>query len=798
MSPKVLEKLTSTDRSRLSRETILNWFRRKKREKLRALQREIVEAAKAGAKKKLETLKKIIIDNTKRELSKIKGLAKKELEQKAKEFAVAVIDVAKGKKSIEEVAKKYIAVLGTEKDKLFNSWVENNPNGKIKPIEDDPKYMAMREIADEKDRAEVFMMLGLIEKHLGGKEVALRILQKNKTKSKVNIEGIRKFFTRKRTIYKLGFWYGTRIIKWDPDHSLWVSSAFHEKSIGKLKYVEVGGTLQMDYYKIAVKGWWAHDTNDKNSNNFIDDIGKHFQKHVLGKTLRGGGYGDEWLGFNLVDSLQHIRGELYPEKTKLKPGQRDSGLNPAEEDAVLDSLKKLESESSNIYKQKIQKELLAWFKEEAKNKWVPLNKKIIGKMGFVYGPTTGNYLYRYVPSQKRVYAIAIQGTKVDPAYGYGSYIEIKDNKLGTWKGTKEAKKSAAKAKAAAENMLKTQVLDKLSDKERKKELALHRVETKKGTKKEKLTVTKGWLVYIKSVIPRTVNHDRLKEEYLDKVHAKFKNYLIKNKKHSKDLAEELTILRVEFLENQINSKIEEDEVLQKALEEKPEMKLEIRIDSKDEVIVKPAREERVLYNKHKAEIERAEAALTSPKSVIQSTYEKLEKKVKKWFGPLAPAVMWILDAFFNIKEKITKLISGKGGRLTGVVLGALGVKTGKEILGSKSMTQRLFDKILKGKRKRKTLKRKMFFATDVKLKYAKIVIPKGKGIRPGSEFDVWLRGVGKVRTYTRKAKKKKLSIAMFFGKKEKYMFKDNEITIKKGTTIPKDTVIPKGARIVRV
>ena len=110
--------LTKNEREKLSREVLLSWFRRK-REKLKALQDEIRESTISER----ETMKSKIIENTRKELDKVKSLAEREKQRRAEEFAEAVISVGDEMVDLEAILKKYDRQ--EQEEKMFFGYLDH-------------------------------------------------------------------------------------------------------------------------------------------------------------------------------------------------------------------------------------------------------------------------------------------------------------------------------------------------------------------------------------------------------------------------------------------------------------------------------------------------------------------------------------------------------------------------------------------------------------------------------------------------------------------------------------------------
>lgn len=95
--------LSENEKNKLSRERILSWYKRKKFEKLKGLQKALIDATYSER----EEIKKIIMKNTKAELAKQKEIVKEEIDKRAEKFAQEIINVADGIGNIDMVIRKY-------------------------------------------------------------------------------------------------------------------------------------------------------------------------------------------------------------------------------------------------------------------------------------------------------------------------------------------------------------------------------------------------------------------------------------------------------------------------------------------------------------------------------------------------------------------------------------------------------------------------------------------------------------------------------------------------------------------
>ena len=410
-----VEKLTPYDKRILSRETILRWYRAKRLEKLKLLRDEIISLSEA----KRQALKAKIIENTKRELAIYKkGLTPAQRYAKAKEFADSLFKFALLKKDLTKLAEKYSA---KSADSLYEAWLENNKDGHLSAIKESPRYLAYTHLRKSLIRKEAFLLLGIIEKNWG-RDKAIEIYDSCWEKDVFSLIPMWKFFTKERAGSRLGFYYGTRKIR------IYKGGFWRKASV--VHHIVSAFSDYPNFRTYTITGWWTVDEDEKQKNRMEADTvltDKYIGKAK--KRLQGEGFGDEYTGSEfLYKSLNHIKNEF-------RSSNNDSGLTTDEEKKVLDDLLGLKKEINGLYGKKARREILAWFQKQTKNVWLQPSREIINRLSFVYGLGTGNYLYRYVPDQKKIYILPIQGVFVEDKF-FGGYIDIKNGELGkTWYAT---------------------------------------------------------------------------------------------------------------------------------------------------------------------------------------------------------------------------------------------------------------------------------------------------------------------------------------------------------------------------
>lgn len=776
--------ITKTERQHLSKETLLRWYRMQNKAKLKALQQEIIEAHKSGANDKIEKLREIIIENTKKELEKHKNLTVAQRNQKAKEFADKVIESGLRGKNIETIMETYMgSMMASSKDELLKVWIDKDPEVKDKPSLS-PRYLAYQYFRNENYQKDAFLMFTLIEKKWDLQtaknlwdEISSKYKLKNSVIENYAFSELRNFFSEENARDKLGFYYGTNVRsrKWCQEngeklgmtyYSKWDPRAMHEQNS---KYVTSNTKNWSSSDTYDVKGWWTYDENK-------------------------GDYDEFTFTHSLHEAVGKINSELKDTKNY------DSGIDPQDAKEIAGELVKA-NRIPKFRKGTMKRDLYEYFivnrikgTNHAKiffNKWSPImDEAALGKMVLLYGDKGFNfsdYKFRYFANEKKLYLVRLNSAGKDEK-NFGGYIEVESSRLGELKMlNQEETKSKLKS-----------VIGKMKDKDIKEEVNENRLQANESTYLEKLEATNGVCAHLN--LHNTVAYSDLDEKYigqLDKaktLKGAIKAYLVKNNKLKRDIAEDLVNIRAEYVKTQIKEQIDGDEVMKDMLEDNPHENIKIGINSKDEITVSLT--SFAAYKKRKKDLakklEDEEKAETSPEAIAKSKMERIEKKVRIFAGSLTPLVMWILKNVF----KVTKYLGDKTSLVGGFIGGILGLSTGNKLLGSKKISTERFEKLIPKNKKQATTLRKMYFNEDVKLKGYKIIIPKGKGIIPGARFMVEFKGVGKNPVIP--SKEKPNLISRIFSSASKYEYQDQKIIIHNLTTIPKGTVIPKGVKIVRV
>lgn len=688
-----------------------------------------------------------------------------------------------------ELAKK----LKGNKEKLYLTWKNNNPKGKEKFEKEDVKLLALREISDGATRKDVYLMLALIQSYW--KEINVNDLYASCWEGgKFKIDKLIAIFRTDEAKRRLGFYYGTRTITWytkpnwgyylNKDKKRWERTSFVTREI-----------FSSNTTTVTLTGWWTHDEGDKNNNRV--EGGKDFYKDAIHKIK-----GDEWAGETLFKSLKHIKKEMTIPKGK--EGYNDSGLSPQKEAKLVKFLTDEEKNVRETSPETAKAEVLKYLKQFPK-RWVDLDSKIANKLSFSYGINASLYQYRYEPDRNKIFFIRFDGAPIKKDWGMGGYIDIKDGELGARKGMNETQ---------FKPFLKKELLDHMSVESINSELNLMQAKTEtKPSNEALLEASKDRLVAVyrkyKSKL-KNVPYSKLDTDFYDKLENWLKQDLINKKRaRSAEEAAKYASARIAKLKEQISAKLSKDglkEFFDKNIDEV------ISINVISDTAVSVGARAKKKWNKFKEGVSSAAKAAAKAGSDIGSI---AKEQYKAFMGKLG-FFGTFLDKIFNFKDKIFEYIkTGKkdwGLSIAGFLFGA---EISRRALNSTSITSMKEIEML-AKKNGGVTKNGMRIKESVKLKGYKIVIPKGKGIKPGSTFKVALKGVqGKVdadpsKATTVKPKQTAASgilggifggIGSIFGRgrggKKENLFKDHEIIIAQNTEITAKTYIPKGAKIIK-
>ncbi len=704
-------------------------------------------------------------------------------------------DLVKKRKAKTDKLKNTTVKASTGKEKVYKACLNNNPKGTEKIQEDDAKYLALKEITNAKDKERAFILLGIIEKFFGGKQVALNLYKKAWKSGKFDIDVIRAYFSKDKCEdggSSVGFYYGTRTFK--------------------VVYSSVWGLNKTKPLSYKFTGWWAWDSGEDNVNSITISDDKTF-KSWAPKNLSGEGYGDEFVGKDILDALSSSRKGLNKELLrkeriiKLKPDERDSNLDPQREEDIIIELNRLKNIPGGVYKSKSRQETLIWFKKH-QNKWTSLDKSVAGKMAYLFGRGAGMFKYRYVPAKKKIFFVRIDGAPLDQGWAKFGYLNVKDGKIdGKWNGLKEA---------AFKTMFSKDVLDEMSPDEVKTEIQKHEAETARVPSKEALrAATKGKL---KSIVKRQpMKYSALNSDYYSKIEKKLKAKLVKEGKTEVN-ATRFAAVRIEKFKEDVAAYFDSHISFKEKLENNTNKKITITVDSEDKVNI-TSRDKAI--NKLKNAIGAAGGAVNNMKESVNEMYKKIMGNAG-FVGTFLSSFGGMLGV--DVKKDIAEYLkTGKKSIVFTILAFFSGGEVSRRMIGARSITKLSQLQVLANKNGGR-ISKKLRIKTAQELKGLKIVIPKGKGIIPGGKFKVKVKGLMAMQEVSPakaraaavakgKSKKKSGIMGMAGGFVEKLggifggkrpptgtgpLFENAEITIEPNTKIPRGTYIPKGAKIIKV
>jgi len=707
----------------------------------------------------------------------------------------------KSEKKVETTKKKvdYLKDRDKKENQLIEYWRNDKKLEKTAVLNKaipDPKSLAAYELhGNLRVMQETRLLLMLIEKYLPGREISGRKLsyklyQEAREKGKGKPGGIDLDVLRERFIG----WpnQSERDKNEDGIITKYGSSAIKELGfyyLPKSRTAVDDSPWTFDEQGIMPAGWYTWDDGEGD----YDEWHGEFLSKNLYKVTEKAPVTD--LGIAKLGILSRYNdGEGIINEVKGK----DSGLDKKRAQDLAADIKKLDLENQDFIRtgvgiKKIRENL---FKSLSKMTWGEfkvLSAILISKLNVLFGEKAAKFQYRYVPEQNRIYCLSFNKNENKDAY-----IEVdKENKtIGEW--FEYNGEGDMKGRTIAKDLFKGMSITKFE-----KEFLDANIKNKKLEfidPDDKLKQTQGMLSSLKMYKTyKKIEYNRLDNHLVSVKEA----LMLKLKSKVGDSkAEVLAQLRIDDMKKRIKAKISQDENLQLAVKETPKIKLKLRVNADDTVEVDFASQK--LYTKFK---KKAEAIRDRGKETMESFTDKKYMDISghisaKFPGFMGIAVKWILDEVVGLKKGIAKLASGKSAPMTSIVLSMLGIggigalKAGWR---SREVDQKTFDELLKKQDKERVMKKKIVFRKGVRLNHVKIVIPKGKGIKPGGSLSLVLKNGTRINAAPKQAPKKKGVMGFVAGlKKSSYQFKDEEITLVAGTEIPKDTVIPKGAKIIRV
>jgi hypothetical protein len=678
--------------------------------------------------------------------------------------------------------ERLIAMRSKNKDTLYQQWVNNNEKREQKEVLDDPRYLAMKEIPENMNEVknEAAALLHMFEKFLGTRKETLEIYKKCWKGNKFDIDVLRKQFTSDKTKGKMGFYYGTRKVKWV--ETFW------------------RGTGEYGPETKTFTGWWAYDNNEKNKTNIKSSS-------LDADFFRKAGYGDEWLGKTFKEAVNSktFQTEINPKATE----NRDNELNPTEEQNVLNEVAIAQKfNSANIYKDKVKKELYESFIKQVPNKWfaLPETEDMQGKMLFAYGNSGGSptdFLYRYSPDKKRIYFIRIDGRNVS-AGNFAGYIDLDEQStpktLKDWHGLNQV---------AAEKELKG-LIDETKDAPMVKELI---DSGKKVEGVSELSRTVGMLETLPA-FRKGIAHDKLETDFYDPIRKSLDTKLEKEGIKTKEERNKFIEARIQDIKIKFSKYIEQNSWLKSAIDEKADTPLAIEISSDGEI-----KKIELVDKDQKSKWQKARDAAKKVKDTVESkiadVYDQVQTRVKQMFKGAAPIVMLLLNSIFKLKDEIKEMLTGgkKGGfSVAGIALGFLGVRTGARYFAAERIDQKGLESIIEPNKNQKVLSKDVVFAENVKVpaNYT-ITIPKGEGIEfvgrkmevkiNGNKTSINKKGPGKGKSEEEGGGgglEKVGSLLEGGSGGDKFVYKNHEMVFDKGMVIPKGTVLPNKTVIKKV
>lgn len=472
----------------------------------------------------------------------------------------------------------------------------------------------------------------------------------------------------------------------------------------------------------------------------------------------------------LVKCITHIRTEFGNIKNK------DSGLSVEEEKDRLDFLKNNMKEAKGYYNEKYRekgRKFIKWFQSKAIGKWVALDSKTARMMNVLFGAGVGKYLYRYSSDQKRIYFLKLQGASLAANEGESGYIDVEDGKLGKWKWHNDM------------NELKKGLLDEMKPEDVSQELLKEKTKAGEEIKEDQaVDATKRTLIRIHKI--KRVKYSKLTAEYVEPLEKALKVEL-KKQGYSDSKAESVAQASIASLKRKIEKKINDDPELKKAKEKDPALEISLDKEGEPKVNFRDTGA-RVKIRKVLEKAKEAAKGVDLDKLIEQKT-----SAITKALGPLG---MFLKMFGVDLKKHVTEYYKTGKKSIVLMIVGGMGatVELGRRVLrGVGIKSKKDLEKF--AKKNGGVLEKDQKIKKKLKLKGYKITIPKGKGIKPGEEF---FANKKKISPQVEKKEKPKFSFLGLFASKKsgsKFVMQDQEIIIAKNDTIPKGTVIPKGAKI---
>ncbi|MFC1655457.1 hypothetical protein ACFL3C_01180 [Patescibacteria group bacterium] len=689
------------------------------------------------------------------------------------------------------------------REKLYTHWV--NDKAEVKP--DDPKYLAMLELKDPYHKKAYYVLLAVLEK-LHGRKKALKIfVDSYDPKSRTfNLYQIRKYFSKEKVGNEFGFYYGTRKVNWKVYLNYREALKLYYNVNAKMELKNNGWTLSSgsfteNYYieKVhRVTGWWKVNSYRGNVNEIVGNTkswrwGSSSGTSLLNelrKTENGDMYVSPKGKFTLLDAISNIKKQKY----------REWSLEKDREEEIFKMLDKFSRESVNYGLRYAKGQIYKYLTREApKNTWFVFPKEKIGLMNRVFGRGVGNYKYRVTAN--KLYFIAITGTKFDPQYGIGGYIELKNKKVGKWTGCNPLHTENF-ARTLRKDVLKPMTLAQVKSELKRAEARefAKSLPVGKLDKDRALAITKGMCsqlldkLHVKRVFSYKLRDKKLYAPMGKELKAHIKKVF---PSFSEARVSELVKFRITRLKSDFDHAVNDNKPLQLTVSSKPKTRIKIEINEEDVMKVDFLSETAKKYAERKYErklkadekakkTEKTQGLLGKIKNKIQGFVEKFLEKTKlgKYAKVVAGFITNAISSFLNLGSLVKDWVGGKYKWIAGA-LGGGGVMAGLKLKG-KRLTKAKLEKLTKNKSKY-IFAKNYKVSSRIDLGRGSIVIKDGKDFIPVEGMQIRVNG-GAVE----KAKKPKthgfLGISLGGGGND---YKGKKIEIVK--FLPKGFKIKKGS-----
>jgi hypothetical protein len=274
---------------------------------------------------------------------------------------------------------------------------------KDKPTPEDPKTLALHEIANRKLAEKAATLLGFVEMRRGRK-FAMALYKKCWIGKNFDLKVLRNHFTYARA-REYGFYFLSRQTSIEIIGSAKAWTKLSEMLDGVLPLNR--GTLKLP------AGWWLYGQSKgsiywRSDSNFS---GKRFMDTLAKKTT--------YMGRHILSALPRIAKNFG--RTRL------SSSNAT---LLKKQLKDAEFYAGVTNKPTSKVEMAQWFMKQPEHKLIKLSGKEIGLMAMIYSRGCGSWYY--IRKGTRIYVVKMRGTKTDPKWGNAGYIDIKGIQMGNW------------------------------------------------------------------------------------------------------------------------------------------------------------------------------------------------------------------------------------------------------------------------------------------------------------------------------------------------------------------------------